>query len=124
MGYKTFLVICVALALAPGLIAQSDTDPAHWQFAQAIPAFPTIPQRRITPRTNVAMPTNNPSSIQGNRGRGAVGAPAFPGFPAAPSPVAPPAPGMTPVGGMSSGQEAVSRNGEVANISYNFPGIP
>jgi general secretion pathway protein D len=121
MRHKLFFVIFMALAVAPGLVAQSDSDPAHWQFAQALPAFPAIPQRRISTRNNGAMPTNGLSSAQANRARGAAAPPAFPGFPAQPAP--PPAPGASPTGGPASG-EAMSRNGELANISYNFPGIP
>jgi general secretion pathway protein D len=106
MNRNTFFSLCMALVLAPGLMAQTDSDAARWQFAQGMPV--PVPSRRITPRSSMVVPTNGPASV------------------AAPNPAAPPgrpAPGGPPATGAPA-PEATRQSVEVADITYNFPGIP
>jgi len=121
MNRKTFFSMCMALVLAPGLMAQTDSDAARWQFAQAVPV--PVPPRRITPRSGIVVPTNGPATITNPaaaRGRPAPGGPPALG---APAPASPPSPGVsTPTAGQKP--EAPRQNVEVADISYNFPGVP
>jgi general secretion pathway protein D len=125
MNRKTFFSMCMALVLAPGLMAQTDSDAARWQFAQAppVPAPVPVPQRRITPRSGIVVPTNGPATVA-NPAAALVRPP--PGGPPAigvPAPAGPPSPGAsTPTAGQRL--DAVRQNGEVADITYNFPGVP
>jgi general secretion pathway protein D len=125
MNRKTFFSMCMALVLAPGLTAQTDSDAARWQFAQAMPMpMPVpVPPRRITPRSNLVVPTNGPAAVANPAaapGRPAPGGPPGMGVPA---PAGTPSPGAsTPTAGQRP--EAIRQNGEVADITYNFPGVP
>jgi general secretion pathway protein D len=110
MNRKVFLSFCLALFLAPELTAQTNLP---------VP----LPTRRLAPRPNLVLPTNGPANPAASaRPRpvpGALPVPAPAPSPAAapPSPAtSAPAPGQKP----PSGRE----NGEVADITYNFPGVP
>jgi len=121
MNRKTFLSMSLALILAPGLTAQTDSDAARWQFAQAMPV--QVPPRRITPRSGIVVPTNGPAAVTkpaAAPGRPAPGRPPATGLPAPANPP-PPAP-STPAAGQRPG--ALRQNEEVADITYNFPGVP
>jgi general secretion pathway protein D len=116
MNRKTFFTICtVLLLLAPGLMAQTGSDAARWQFAQA-----TIPRHRV-----VAVPTNGPGAVLQNQAapnRLPPGAP--PAFtPAGVTPSTPVVPG-TAVSAAGLPPVTSRTNGEVANIEYNFIGVP
>jgi general secretion pathway protein D len=119
MNCKTFFSICLALVLAPGLMAQTDSDPAHWQFAQV-----QVPQRPIAIRSTMALPTNGPSPAGATNQTVRPGRrppAALPAAPAKPAPVTPPAiapPIAAPI--VDDG----SPKPEVADIYYNFPGVP
>jgi general secretion pathway protein D len=92
-----------------------------------------LPQRRITPRPGVVVPTNGPAQAANPAANPAAkpaanpaakpaaapGRPA-PGFPA---PAAPPSTGL-PTPTPRQRLEASRPNGEVADITYNFPGVP
>jgi len=129
MNRKTFSTMCLALVLASALMAQTDSGAASWQFAQV-----PLPPRPLAGRTNVVVPTNGP---------GPAAAPtraAFPAFPARRAPAAfptvpaqpqqalplpgatAPATGQATAAGQPPG-DARPRV-EVADISYNFPGVP
>ncbi|MGD0814802.1 MAG: secretin N-terminal domain-containing protein [Verrucomicrobiota bacterium] len=112
MNRKYFLSLCMALVLAPALMAQTESDAAHWQFAQALPM--PVPARPITRRSNL---TNGPAAAK------AAAARAMPAMPTVPMAAAPPSPGTA---SSTAGQKpgAARDNGEVADITYNFPGIP
>ena len=113
MNRKIFLSICTALLLAPGMMAQP------------VPMPVPVPQRRPAPRSNIVVPTNSPATIATPNqaaapNRFAPGAPPAIGAPAAavpPSP-APATPTAAPAPDMAR------QNVEVADISYNFPGVP
>jgi general secretion pathway protein D len=118
MNRKPFLFMCMALLLAPGLMAQTDSDDAaRWQFAQAqLPLPVPLPQRRVNPRSNLTLPTNSPANYPaGVRTPVNVPPPAFP---------MPSFPRNNGANGGTVGVGAETRNGEVADISYNFPGVP
>jgi general secretion pathway protein D len=125
MNRKTFFSMCMALVLAPGLTAQIESDAARWQFAQAAPApVPVpVPPRRITPRSSIVVPTNVPATVKtpaAAPGRPAPGGPPAMGLPA---PAGPPSPGPSiPTAGQKP--DATRQSGEVADITYNFPGVP
>jgi general secretion pathway protein D len=115
MNCKTFLSMCLTLVLAPGLMAQTDSDPAHWQFAQV-----PVPQRPIAARPTVALPTNGPSPAGATNQTVRPGRrpPAAPAKPAAVKPPAIAAPIAAPI--VDDGKPKP----EVADIYYNFPGVP
>jgi general secretion pathway protein D len=120
MNRKTFLYLFICLALFPAirLRAQTDSDAARWQFAQAAPTMPTMPARqRRVPRSNLALSTNAPATTGATvPAPGAAGGPPAMGFP-------PPPPGNTsPYAGLVG--STLRQNEEVADISYNFPGVP
>jgi general secretion pathway protein D len=101
MNRKTLFSMCMALILAPVLMAQADADGAPWQFAQA-----QVPPRRIaSPRPAFALPTNGPAQLS---------------TPNLPTPTVPGV--LVPVV-PSSPAPAASTN-EVANIEYNFVALP
>jgi general secretion pathway protein D len=118
MNRNTLFSFCLALILAPGLMAQTDSDAARWQFAQAAPTTPTMPlSPRRPPRSGVVVPTNSPASLKNPA--------AIPGRPAAGAfaPAGSPAPGaLTPTAGLAP--DAPRQSAEVADITYNFPGVP
>ena len=117
MNRKCFLSMSMALVLAPALMAQTESDAAHWQFAQALPV--PVPARRITPRTNLPLPTNGPAAP---KAAGARAMPAMPAMPTVPMAASPAPPGSAfSAAGQKPG--AARENGEVADITYNFPGI-
>ena len=115
MNRKPFFFMCMALLLAPGLMAQTDSDAARWQFAQVSPLPVPLPQRRITPRTNFAMPTNSPARIPTGAQPRAPYNPVTPAYPA---------PAFPKFNGGGQTAEAAGPDGEVADISYNFPAVP
>jgi general secretion pathway protein D len=104
----------MALRLAPGLMAQTNSGSGSWQFAQA-----QVPSRRITPfLPNVLVPTNRPAQTP-------AAVQPVPSAPPALVPATPvvPLPGsVTPTAGQAP--NVVRTNGEVADISYNFPAVP
>jgi general secretion pathway protein D len=121
MNRKTFHSICMALLLTPGLMAQTDSDAVQWQFAQAYPV--PVPARRITPRSSVYLPTNSPASVvnpTAAQARAAQGGPPAMGFPVPGGPP-PPRPATSSYG---QRQDSIREDGEVADITYNFPGVP
>jgi general secretion pathway protein D len=139
MNRITFHCMCLALFLAPGLMAQTDSDAARWQFAQV-----TLPARPVPGNPNVVLPTNGPGPAPTNgpasaatngpapagttntqatpRGRRNPGAPpaALPAFPA-PPPVTKPA---AVIPAAVAATNAAGSKEEVADIYYNFPGVP
>lgn len=114
MNCKTLFSLCMALRLAPGLMAQTNSGSGSWQFAQA-----QVPSRRITPfLPNVLVPTNRPAQTP-------AAVQPVPSAPPALVPATPvvPLPGsVTPTAGQAP--NVVRTNGEVADISYNFPAVP
>ncbi len=121
MNRKAFFSMCMALVLAPGLMAQTDSDAARWQFAQAVPV--PVPQRRITPRSGIVVPTNGPATVINPAAAPSRPAPGGPPAMGVPAPAGPPPPGpSTPTAGQRP--EATRQNVEVADITYNFPGVP
>jgi general secretion pathway protein D len=104
----------MALVLAPGLMAQTNSG--------GIPQFPAVPQRRIAPRTNVVVPTNGPAAL--NSAAAARAKTAASGLPAFP-PAVPPTPApATPPAAAAPAPATGRQNGEVADIEYNFTGVP
>ena len=121
MNRKTFFSMCMALIVAPGLTAQTDSDAARWQFAQAMPV--PVPPRRITPRSSLVVPTNGPAAVinpAAATGRPAPGGP--PPWVSTRRQVLPRPVSSTPTAGQRP--EAMRQNVEVADITYNFPGVP
>ncbi len=100
----------MALLLAPGMTAQP---------------LPVPVPRRPGLHSNIVVPTNGPATnvvpnLAGAANRFAPGAPPVLGTPA---PAVPPAPApATPTAGLAPG--TARQSGEVADISYNFPGVP
>jgi general secretion pathway protein D len=114
MNRKTFLTICMALVLAPGLMAQTNSG--------APPQFPVqVPQRRVG-RSNLFVPTNGPAALGASNQATRAGSAFLP--PVAP-PVIPPAPAtVNPNPAFALGPDAAKTNAEVADYQFNFTGAP
>jgi len=118
MNPKTFFSMCMALLLAPALMAQTNTG---------VPAQPfsvPVPTRPILSPSSVAVPTNRPATtfapnqtVPPGRANFRRTAPNFPTLPTAPA-FAPPAAISRPM------LDATGQPVEVADITYNFPAVP
>ena len=135
MNRKTFFSLCMALVLAPGLMAQTNSGGAKAQAVSAQPASAQtvpVPTRPIASGPSVVLPTNGPAAsvtpkqnaFPGRAGlrRNAQGGlpanfPAFPTFPAV-------APATKPASDATVSATQTGATGEVADITYNFPAVP
>jgi general secretion pathway protein D len=109
MKRKILFTLCAALAVVPGLVAQTSSN--------GPPQFPVpVPQRART--RSLVVPTNGPSGIV-NPAPNARRVNPQPFIP--PVPTVPTAP-VTPALAQDAGSKKT--NGEVADIEYNFTGVP
>jgi general secretion pathway protein D len=122
MNSKTFYSLCMALLLAPALMAQTERGDAPWQFAQASVPVRRIPTTSSTPPPSLVVPTNRPSPLIATN-RPVVHAPAGPPAFGAPAPAAslPTIPAI-PLNAVQL--EPARQIAEVADITYNFPAVP
>ena len=110
MNLKRLMPLLLLLSLATGPNAQSDPSlDSGWQTAQVqIPPRPSPSARPASiPAIPAAPPVKTPTPAAG---------PPAPSFPVVPS--------SPPAAGASTAATAAAQTQEVADITYNFPGVP